>query len=47
MVCMFFIDFDTKYVYDQSYSKKEFLLETFKVRGCYFVETLQDLYFKS
>ena len=36
-----------KGVYNQSYIEKEiFLLETFKEKGCNFVKTLENFYFK-
>ena len=48
MVCMFFDWLWWKGVYNQSYIEKDFsLLETFNERDCKFVETLENVYFKS
>ena len=42
MICMWLWLILIKGVYNQSYSERDF-----KYRGCYFVGTLEHLYFKS
>ena len=46
-VSFFFIDFDKKGLYNQSYIEKDFCCLKPSKRGYNFVETLENLYFKS